>query len=158
MYFGEAATTLDDKGRVTMASQFRKTADVLSHAVWFMTRGFDGSLFLFPKERWDQIRSEAGRYSTMDSRAVDFRRLFFGSVSEVRPDGQGRIAVEKHLQEYSGLSQSAKDAVLVGCDDHLELWSRDGWKKYQKSMESKYKEMGRELFQTVGSGESVAGK
>lgn len=155
MYFGEAQTVLDDKGRVTMASQFRKVADVMSHVVWFMTRGFDGSLFLFPKDRWDVIRGEASRYSSMDSRAVDFRRMFFGSVAEVRPDGQGRIPVPQHLREHAGIE---KEAVLVGCEDHLELWSRDGWKKYQKSMEAKYKEMGRELFQPAGSGESAAGK
>lgn len=155
MYFGEFPTTLDDKGRVTMSAPFRKTAEVLSHAVWFMTRGFDGSLFLFPKERWDVIRGESARYSTMDSRAVDFRRMFFGSVSEVRPDGQGRIPVAQHLQDHAGIT---KEAVIVGCDDHLELWSRDGWKKYQKAMEAQYKEMGRELFQPVGSGESASGK
>jgi len=155
VYFGEFPTTLDDKGRVTMSAPFRKTADVLSHAVWFMTRGFDGSLFLFPKERWDVIRGESARYSTMDSRAVDFRRMFFGSVSEVRPDGQGRIPVAQHLQDHAGIT---KEAVIVGCDDHLELWSRDGWKKYQKSMEAQYKEMGRELFQPAGSGESASGK
>ncbi len=152
MYFGEYPTTLDDKGRVTMSAPFRKTAEVMSHAVWFMTRGFDGSLFIFPKERWDVIRNESSRYSTMDSRAVDFRRMFFGSVSEVRPDGQGRIPVAQHLQDHAGLS---KEAVIVGCDDHLELWSRDGWKKYQKAMESQYKEMGRELFRPAGSGESA---
>lgn len=155
MYFGEYPTTLDDKGRVTMSAPFRKTAEVLSHAVWFMTRGFDGSLFLFPKERWDVIRGESARYSTMDSRAVDFRRMFFGSVAEVRPDGQGRIPVAQHLQDHANIT---KDAVIVGCDDHLELWSRDGWNKYQKAMEAKYKEMGRELFQPAGSGESAGGK
>ena len=143
MYFGEFPTSVDDKSRVTMASQIRKVADVMSHAVWFMTRGFDGSLFLFPKERWDVIRGEASRHSTMDPGAVDFRRMFFGSVQEVRPDGQGRFLVPPHLREHAGID---KDAVMIGCEDHLELWSRDGWKKYQKSMETKYKDMGRELF------------
>ncbi len=151
MYCGEAYTVLDDKGRITMATQFRKVADVMSHAVWFMTRGFDGSLFLFPKERWDVIRGEAARRSAMDPEAVDFRRMFFGSVQEVRPDGQGRVPVPQHLREHAGIE---KEAVLIGCEDHLELWSRDGWKKYQKSMESKYKDMGRELFSSPGSGES----
>lgn len=127
--------------------------DVMGHAIWFMTRGFDGSIFLFPKDQWDRIREQASNYSSMDSRAVDFRRMFFGSVSEVRPDRQGRIPVPQHLREHAGLE---KEAVLIGCDDHLELWSREGWKQYQEAMEAQYKEMGRELFRPAANGGSSA--
>lgn len=155
MYFGEGQTVLDDKGRITVASQFRKTMDVMGHAVWYMTRGFDGSVFLFPKDQWDRIRSQASGYSSMDSRAVDFRRLFFGSVAEVKPDNQGRVPVPQHLRDHAGITNTNRDAVLVGCDDHLELWSRDGWKQYQERMEGKYKEMGRELFGQAASGDSA---
>lgn len=154
MYFGEAPTVLDDKGRITVASQFRKAMEVLGHAIWYMTRGFDGAIFLFPKEQWDKIRGESGQYSSMDSRAVDFRRMFFGSVTEVRPDNQGRVPVPPYLREYAGLD---REAVLVGCEDHLELWSRDGWNQYQKQMLAQYKEMGRELFRPAVSGDT-AGK
>ncbi len=155
MYFGEGQTVLDEKNRITVASQFRKTMDVLGHAVWFMTRGFDRSVFLFHKEQWDRIREKAGTYSSMDSRAVDFRRMFFGSVAEAKPDGQGRVLIPDHLRAHAGLTDTNREAVLVGCDDHLELWSRDGWKQYQERMEEKYKEMGRELFSQAASGDSA---
>lgn len=154
MYFGEAQTVLDEKGRITVASQFRKTMDVLGHAVWYMCRGFDGAVFLFPKEEWDKIRSESGQYSAMEPRAVDFRRMFYGSVTEVRPDNQGRVPVPPYLREHAGLE---REAVLVGCEDHLELWSRDGWNQYQKQLLAQYKEMGRELFRPAVSGDT-AGK
>ena len=149
MYFGEAQTSVDDKGRVMVSRRFRETMDVLGHVLWYMTRGYDGSVFIFPKEEWDKIRLQAGAYSSMDARAIDFRRMFFGSVAEVRPDRQGRMLVPPHLREHAGLD---KEAVLIGCDDHLELWSRDGWRQYQGGMEAAYKKMGSELFNADANG------
>ena len=149
MYFGEAHTVLDDKGRITVSRKFRETMDVMGHVIWYMTRGYDGSVFIFPKDQWDKIRAQASEYSSMDSRAIDFRRMFFGSVAEVRPDRQGRMNVPAHLRDHGALE---KEAVLVGCDDHLELWSREGWQKYQQGMEATYKEMGSELFSAATNG------
>lgn len=143
VYYGEAHTVLDEKGRITVSRKFRETMEVLGHVLWYMTRGYDGSIFIFPKEQWDAIRAQAARHSSMDARAIDFRRMFFGSVAEVRPDRQGRMTVPPHLREHAKVE---KEAVLIGCDDHLELWSRDGWRQYQEGMEAAYKEMGSELF------------
>ena len=143
MYFGEAQTVLDDKGRITVSRRYRETMSVLGHAIWYMTRGFDGSIFLFPREEWQKIRTQAGRYSSMDAQAIDFRRMFFGSVAEVQPDRQGRMSVPQHLREHAGLD---KEAVLIGVDDHLELWSRDAWRGYQEANEEKFKEMASGLF------------
>lgn len=147
MYFGEAQTVLDDKGRITVPRRFRETMDVLGHVLWYMTRGFDGSIFLFPREEWDKIREQAKQYASMDARAIDFRRMFFGSVSEVRPDRQGRMPVAAHLREHAGLE---REAVLIGVDDHLELWSRDAWRAYQAGKESEFKQIAAELFVSGG--------
>ena len=147
MYFGEAQTAVDDKGRITVSRRFRETMNVLGHALWYMTRGYDGSIFLFPRQEWEQIRAEARTRSTMDAKAIDFRRMFFGSVAEVQPDGQGRMLVPQHLREYAGLE---KEAVLIGVDDHLELWSKDAWRAYQDGNQASYKNMAAELFAGVG--------
>lgn len=143
MYFGEASTALDDKGRITVPRRLRQVMDVLGHVLWYMTRGFDGSVFLFPREEWDKIRAQAQKYSSMDTQAIDFRRLFFGSVAEVRPDRQGRMSVPAHLRDHAGLD---KDAVLIGVDDHLELWSREAWRAFQEKRDPEYKQMAAKLF------------
>jgi MraZ protein len=148
MYFGESQTVLDDKGRITVSRRFRETMSVLGHALWYMTRGFDGSLFIFPKEEWDKIRSQASQRSSMDVKAIQFRRMFFGSVAEVQPDRQGRLSVPAHLREFAGLE---KEAVLIGVDDHLELWSKDRWRDYQTAQGEEYKSMASELFMPEAS-------
>ena len=48
-----------------------------------------------------------------------------------------------HLREYAGLD---KEAVLIGVDDHLELWDRDRWRGFQADREAEYKEMAAPVF------------
>ena len=143
MYIGTTETVLDSKHRITVPRRIRETMDVLGHAVWYMARGFDRSVFLFPQTAWQDIRDQVNRYSSMDARALDFRRLFFASVTETRPDRQGRMPVAAHLRTHAGLD---RDAVLIGVDDHLELWSRDAWASFQEAQEPEFKGMAARLF------------
>jgi MraZ protein len=143
MYFGESQTVLDDKGRITIPRRIRETMNVMGHIQWFMTRGFDQSIFLFPRDEWDKIRSQAGKHSSMNAQAIDFRRMFFGSVAEAQPDRQGRMPVPAHLREHAMLD---KEVVLIGVDDHLELWSRKVWRAYQEEKQTEFKEMASLLF------------
>lgn len=126
-----------------MPRRLRETMTVLGHTLWYMTRGFDNSIFLFPRQEWEKIQAQASRFSSMDGRAIDFRRMLFASVAEVQPDKQGRIAVPQHLREHAGLD---KEAVLIGVDDHLELWSREAWKSFQQRNEDQFKQMASDIF------------
>ncbi len=151
VYFGEYSTSLDEKGRIIMPRRFRETMNVLGHAVWYMTRGFDRSIFLFHHEEWQKIRAQAAKYSSMNAKALDFRRMFFGSVAEAKPDAQGRMHIPTHLREFAGLE---KEAVLLGVDDHLEIWSKEHWRAFQEQNEAAYKDMATQLF--MGQEERVA--
>lgn len=155
MYFGESTTKLDDKGRITVPRRVRETMDVCGHAIWYMTRGFDRSIFLFPREEWMKIREQAGRFSSMDTRVTDFRRLFFAGVAEAKPDNQGRIMVPPHLRTHAGLED---EGVLIGVDDHLELWNKDTWRTFVEGKDTEYKEMAASVFSQTLSGETEAEK
>jgi MraZ protein len=143
MYFGEAQSAIDDKGRIVVPSLFRKKMDANHHLVWYLTRGYDKSIFMFHQEPWNKICEQVSKFSAMHARALDFRRLFFGSVAEVRPDNQWRIAVPQHLREHAGLQ---KEAVVIGVDDHLEMWERQAWNAYQDDREAEYKQTASSLF------------
>ncbi|HEO72353.1 MAG TPA: division/cell wall cluster transcriptional repressor MraZ [Candidatus Hydrogenedentes bacterium] len=143
MYIGTAETVLDDKNRITVPRRIRDTMDELGHGVWYMARGFDRSIFLFPQEVWNSIREQVNRYSSMNIKALDFKRFFFASVTQVQPDRQGRIAVPQHLRDYAGMD---RNVVLIGVDDHLELWSRGNWQAFQEDRGPEYKENAAPLF------------
>jgi len=143
LYFGEAQTKLDEKGRITVPRRIREVMNAQGHAIWYLTRGFDHSIFMFHRDIWNEIRSQARRHSSMDAGALDFRRLFFSSVAEAKPDAQGRMSVPPHLREHAGLD---KEAVLIGVDDHLELWSPEAWSAFQQGKDAEYREMAAPLF------------
>jgi MraZ protein len=145
VYYGEAVTKLDDKGRVTVPRRIRETMDHEGHLIWYMARGFNHSIFLFHRDEWNKIRKQAGRHSAMDGKTLAFRRMFFSSVAEARPDPQGRMAVPQHLREYAGID---KEAVLIGVEDHLELWDKDAWRTFQESNDAGYEDMAAPVFAT----------
>lgn len=153
MYFGEYSSSLDEKGRITVARPIRMSMEVNGHAVWYMTRGFDGCVFMYHQEEWNKLRAQVAKHGTMHTRALDFRRMLFGSVAQVKPDGQGRMTVPPHLREYAGLD---KEVVLLGVDDHLELWSKESWRAFQGRMESEYRDMAVALFEPEGDTAAVA--
>jgi MraZ protein len=143
VYFGEAQTSLDDKGRMMVPVQFRSVMEVHDHDVWYLTRGFDGAVFLFQKEQWEALLAKGSGNSPLDPNLLDFRRMFLGSVAKVKRDKQGRFAVPSHLREHAGIS---REAVLLGVEDHLELWSKEGWRTFQERQASEYKVMAGKLF------------
>mgnify|MGYP006280614647 FL=1 len=155
MYYGESHTTLDEKGRLTVPVQFRPVMETFSHETWFFTRGFDGSIFLFPNDEWTRLLGrwqEFRQGETLNPRMLDFRRLFLGSVAKVKKDGQWRMLVPAPLREYAGIS---REAVLLGVEEHLEMWSKEGWRKFQEAQMDSYKAMGLELFSS-GAGTLAA--
>jgi len=146
VYYGESVTKLDDKGRITVPRRIRETMDVHGHAIWYMTRGFDHCIFLFHRDEWNKIRWQAGKFPSMNAEVLDFRRLFFSSVAEVKPDKQGRMAVPPHLREHAGLE---KEGVLIGVEDHLELWNKEGWRAFVAEKDAEYKETAAPVFSRV---------
>jgi len=149
MYYGESQTAIDEKGRITVPVQFRQLMDALDHDTWFMTRGFDGAIFLFHREQWDKLKDFGKGHNALDPRMLDFRRMFLGSAAKTKRDKAGRLAVPALLREYAGLE---KEAVLIGVEDHLELWSKERWLAFQQKQMESYKEMAAELFASTRAG------
>jgi MraZ protein len=117
------------------------------HDVWYMTRGFDGCIFMFCESEWKKVSDQISRYASMDAKALDFRRILYGSLAEVRVDAQGRMAVPPHLREHAALD---KDVVVLGVNDHLELWDKEVWRSFQAAKEAEFKEMAAPLFMGDG--------
>ena len=142
MYYGEAQAAVDDKGRLNVPTHLRNQMKALNHELWFMTRGFDGAIFLFNHPTWEQLLKQ-GSGSMLDPRLLDFRRLFLGGSSSQKVDNQGRLPIPAHLRAYAGID---REAVIIGVEDHLELWSVSGWQQFQERQAQEYKRMAAELF------------
>lgn len=150
-YAGEAPTTADEKGRIMVSQYFRSIMDVNDHDVWCATRGFENYVLLFHKTAWEKfLVDHASVFSGLDSRRSMLRRMFVGGMEKLKRDGQGRLSIPQHLREYAGIE---REAVLIGCGDHLELWSKASWKAYQERHMQAYGNLADEL---LGNGAPTA--
>ena len=142
-YYGESTTSLDDKGRITVPVHLRTIMDKEDHWTWWVTRGFDNCLFMFPKALWDKILQQTTHGNPLDPAMLDFRRLLIGSVAPVKRDNQGRMVIPAPLREFA---QIKGEGVLLGVADHLELWGTETWQGFQQRQAEQYKRMASELF------------
>ncbi len=115
-FLGTYEHQLDEKGRVSLPSAFRREADGDRFVLLQWEKPY---LTLFPQDRWEEIQEELLSFRKSDGRAAHYVRGILARAVEVSPDKQGRILVPAWLQESAGL----KGSVLVnGNIDRVELW------------------------------------
>ena len=122
MLMGEYHYSLDDKGRLTIPSKIREELQ----ENFIITRGLDKCLFIYPKTEWENIISKYKQLpNTKDAR--NFMRFFLSGASTCEFDKQGRIKINGPLIEYANLE---KDCVIIGVNDHIEVWSKQLWEDF----------------------------
>lgn len=136
MLLGEHEHTIDDKNRLTLPARFRQA---FAEGI-VVTRGMDGCLFAYTRDDWGRLVQQ--RLASLDPLSQEGRRMqrfFFSGATETELDKQGRVALPAALLEHAKL---ARDVVVAGVHDHLEIWDRDAWR--------------RELAEVEGSAQHVA--
>ncbi len=108
---------LDEKRRLTIPPELRH--QFASGAV--VTRGFGKYLHLYPKDVWDKRVEPRLDGDILDERVADLNVRFRSGKVDTELDGkQGRITLEKHLLDYSGIS---KEVIAVGVGQYWRLMS-----------------------------------
>jgi MraZ protein len=121
-YTDSFAHGFDVKGRITVPSEWRQP-------------GFEESLFVFPSSdrclkvypaSWlGRLQEKVSTLKTVDPQRKGVENLATTAQSATF-DTQGRIMVREKLREGAGLK---KDAMMVGCLDHFEIWDKAAWEK-----------------------------
>jgi MraZ protein len=138
MFIGQFEHAVDQKGRLAIPSRFRKA--LKEGAI--LTKGLDGCLFLFPKEKWTKIASSIGHLPETKSSARLYGRLILAGASECEFDSQGRILLPQYLRKYSSI---AKFVIITGLYDRIEIWSKGSWDRYVEKNEAKAAEVVEEI-------------
>ncbi|HEU5434131.1 MAG TPA: division/cell wall cluster transcriptional repressor MraZ [Thermomicrobiales bacterium] len=129
MFLGRHAHTLDAKGRLAIPARFR---DALAEGL-VLTRGIDRCLALYPMATWRVLAEKVGALPLTDPDARNFRRMVFAEAVDLALDGQGRILVPTDLRRYAELE---RDALVVGVDTAIEVWSPEGWAQVETVMDA----------------------
>jgi MraZ protein len=129
MLLGEYDHTIDDKGRLTLPAKFRRRfADGV-----VVTRGLDHCLYVYTRSDWDRlVETRLRDLDPLSREGRALQRFFFASASEAEPDKQGRVVIPGPLLESASL---AKEVVVAGVYDHLEIWDRAAWRAQMAEVE-----------------------
>ena len=127
MFYGTYSHTLDAKNRLIIPAELR---DDLG-SVFYVTQNVDNCLSLYPAEDFNKLREKLDTLPKITNEAArKLRRFYFANSRKMEPDGQGRVLIPGPLREYAGLK---KKIVLLGVDDHVEVWDEDLWKEYNEA-------------------------
>lgn len=141
---GTFPRTMDEKQRVAIPKRLRDALqpdnDLLT---LYVAPGTDGSLALYTEESFSRLaaRLAASPPTGQDVRA--FSRLFYSQAQRVELDRQGRLRVPPELALLAALE---KEVILVGVQDHLELWDRERWQTYLGQRQAHYDELAEKAF------------
>lgn len=138
MFIGEYSHSVDEKKRLAVPSRFR--AELKNKAV--VTRGLDKCLFVYTMKAWEELAGKLGTLPVGEADTRSFTRLMLAGAVDVDVDKQGRILIPDYLKEYAGL---AKNVVIAGLYNRLEIWDEKKWNEYKKKAEKNSDEIAEQL-------------
>jgi MraZ protein len=143
VFVGSYTHTIDAKGRINVPRKFLDSFEASDARMFFATQGLDGCVFLFPKQEWTAVVEQVRNNSLGSEEARAFSRRFFASTRELDVDSAGRILLPKELRDFAGI---ASDALFVGVDTRIELWSPQRWATHDERHGPKYEEHAKGIF------------
>ncbi len=132
---GKFTRSVDDKLRIAIPKRLRDAMSSTPTSDVYIAPGTDGSLAIYSPEAFAKLaqRMESAPPAQEDVRA--FNRLFYAQTERVEIDAQGRIRIPVELAQ---LAQLDKEAVMLGIQDHIELWDRLRWDQYLSATAPRY--------------------
>ena len=121
---GTFSLTLDaDKGLTlprAIQQQFGGCDTVL------VSPGSDRCLWITNQAHLDRLQAKLDKSSAREVDVRGFKRLYYAQTVKVGVK-QGRVQITDKLAQFASLGA---EVVLVGIDDHFEVWDAARWKRY----------------------------
>jgi MraZ protein len=124
---GTFLCNLDEKGQLTLPRALRD--QLAGTETVLVSPGPDKCLWLTNHPHLERLadRLEQSRANEADVRV--FKRLYFAQTEKLSVNGEGRVQIPERLAQFAGLHQ---ELVLVGIDDHFEVWDAARWRQYTR--------------------------
>jgi MraZ protein len=124
---GTFQCNLDEMGRLTLPRALRD--QLAGSETVLVSPGPDKCLWLTNHPHLERLaeRLEQSRANEADVRV--FKRLYFAQTEKLSVNSDGRVQIPERLAQFAGLHQ---ELVLVGIDDHFEVWDAARWRQYTR--------------------------
>ncbi len=124
---GNCVHSLDDKGRISLPSEFRKVLGgreqrgvVLTNYISEGSRCIEG----FGLDAWEDFESRLREKSRFSSKLQRLENFYLSRASECGIDGSGRILVPPYLRTYGGLE---REVVFTASIHGFRMWDKRVW-------------------------------
>lgn len=121
MFRGSAPATIDEKGRLKVPAEFRRTLEERYGVDLFVTSVDGAAASLYPLSVWEAIESRLmAMPATHPVRQRFLERVsYFGQQAQL--DAQGRLVMPTILR---GSAEMNGEVVVSGRLDHMVVWNR----------------------------------
>lgn len=126
MFRGSSPAKIDDKGRLKIPTDFRRSIEEKYGQDLFVTSVLGDSALIYPLPVWEEIEERLVSLPSTDRTKVRYleRVNYFGQ--QVTLDVQGRILIPQLLRESAGMNG---DVVVSGQLNHLVIWNHERFAK-----------------------------
>ena len=121
-FIGTYNHSLDEKNRVILPSKLRDKLCDKDNPTIYVTLGLDKCIAIYPAETYEAIASRLSKASSLEGDNRGYKRTFFSNSYDITVDRQGRVPLSKELCAKCSVK---RDVVIIGVDDHVEIWDRD---------------------------------
>lgn len=142
-FIGTYIHNIDEKARLIMPSKLR---DKLGGTV-YVSLGLDKCLAVYPEEIFEEKAKQLSSLNSMNAENRAYKRTFFSNSYQCDIDKQGRIQLTKESLEKVGIK---KDVIIIGVEDHIEIWDREKFYQIEEESEASYEENAAKIFESRG--------
>lgn len=138
MFFGRFNHSLDDKGRLVIPSKMR---DQFSRLIYIM-KGYDGALAIYKEQEFLKLVEQAEKLDFNKKNTRFYLRSQLASTCELELDKQGRVQIPTQLLNQYKIG---KDVIIIGVGDHIEVWDKAIYEKYESEANENFEEIAENL-------------
>jgi len=140
---GTFSRAVDEKLRLAIPKRLRDAMQCHAGGVMYVAPGTDRSLAIYSETAFSRLAEKLAQASPARQDVRAFLRLFYAQAQQVELDSQGRVRIPSELATLAGLE---KEIVLLGVQDHLEIWAASEWRNYLLQKQPHYDEIAETAF------------
>lgn len=122
---GTFPCTLDQNRHLTLPRSIREQFD------WgdtlLVSPGTDQCLWITNQAHLDRLGQKLEKSDAREADVRIFKRLYYAQTEKLSVSSDGRVVIPERFAHFAGLHQ---EVVLIGIDDHFELWDVARWRRY----------------------------
>ncbi len=127
MFYGSHEFLMDEKGRVSIPSQFVRLMKPEDQDTFVMTRGLNGCIFCFPYTSFEHYTRAMRRLKLPTAERLKVMRIILAWATNCTLDSQRRVKIPPRLAKHAGLG---REVMIVGHQDRIEIWNRAKYEEY----------------------------